>query len=399
MIFADSLKSSLKSLWANKMRSFLTLLGIMIGIYSVVTLMSLAKGVQSQTTSAVESFGPTLMMIMPGEDTGAGFNFASQLAPSTLFVSDAKLIQEKADLVDPESVTYASYTGGALKKGGKAVSALPVGGSPKLTEFLTFELVEGREMTQSDMDEKAKVVFVTESIAKALDAKLNDQVTLGSLELTVVGIFRVSENGQLDPTANDTAVLPGTLVTELNRSEQVNQILLKAKDADSVLAAKDQVTKLLTEAHGTADFTVSLPSDLLEQFNQITDMLALMVVGIAAISLLVGGIGISNIMLVTVTERTREIGIRKALGATRGAILLQFLIESVILTVVGALIAIGFAEITLILVSKYSILNASITLDILILAIGMGAIAGIVFGLFPALRAARKNPVEALRFE
>lgn len=395
----EALKTALKSLRSNKLRSFLTLLGIVIGIYAVVTLLSLARGVQKQTTQAVEGFGPTLLLIMPGEDTGNGFSFASQLGPSTLFADDVETLREKVDLIDPESIGYAAYTAGALKKGDKTIAGLPMGGNPIIFEYLTFELIDGRTMTDQDMADKARVIFLTERGAEGVNAKVGDNVTLGRLELTVAGIFRVSEQGQIDPTAQDTMVIPATLATEINKSEQINQIMLKAIDGESVEAARDQIKEVLTESHGSADFTVSLPSDLLEQFNQITDILTIMVVGIAGISLLVGGIGISNIMLVTVTERTREIGIRKAVGATEGLILLQFLIEAVILTVFGALIGIAMAFGTGQVVAAVSPLTPDMSTEIILLAVGMAVLTGVIFGIFPAFRAARKHPVRALRYE
>jgi ABC-type antimicrobial peptide transport system permease subunit len=254
-------------------------------------------------------------------------------------------------------------------------------------------------MTSADLQTKSRTVFITEKAAEKLGAVIGDTVTLGVTELKVEGIFRVKEEAKLDPTSSDSIVIPATLAHELNQSEQVGQIMLKAKDVDSVTSAKDQIAKLLTDKHGVADFTILLPTDLLKQFTEITDILTLMVVGIAAISLLVGGIGISNIMLVTVTERTREIGIRKAVGATEGAILLQFLIEAVVLTVFGALIGIGMAAITGTLVAQFSPLDPILNAETILLAVGMAVLTGVVFGLFPAIRAARKNPVDALRFE
>jgi putative ABC transport system permease protein len=396
----DTLRSALKSLWTNKLRSFLSLLSIMIGIYAVVTLLSLARGVQKQVTVAVEGFGPTLIMIMPGEDTGEGaFNVGSAFAPSTLFLDDVELLQEKADLVAPNSIGYVSYTGGVLKKDDKKLSGFPFGGNPEVFPYLSLEKISGREMTQTDLDTKSKTIFITEKAAEKLTVGVGDRVTLGVTELTVEGIFRVKEEAKLDPTSADSIVIPATLAHELNQSEQVGQIMLKAKDIDSVNTAKEQISKLLTDKHGVADFTILLPTDLLKQFTEITDILTLMVVGIAAISLLVGGIGISNIMLVTVTERTREIGIRKAVGATEGAILLQFLIEAIVLTVIGALIGIGMAMLTGIIVAQYSPLDPVLSTGTILLAISMAVLTGIIFGLFPAIRAARKNPVEALRFE
>lgn len=396
----DSFTAALRSLWANKLRSFLTLLGMVIGIYAVVTLLSLARGVQGQVTSAVESFGPTLIMVMSGEDTGeGGFNVGSAFAPSTLFLDDVRLLEEKADQLAKGSIGYISYTGGILRKDDKKLSGFPFGGNPEVFPYLSLELTSGRDMNAADIKDATRTVFVTEKAAEKLKVTVGDKVTLSTTELTVEGIFRVKEEAKLDPTSADSIVIPASLAHELNKSEQIDQIMLKAKDVDSVVAAKDQVAQLLKEKHGIADFTISLPSDLLEKFTEITDLLTLMVVGIAAISLLVSGIGISNIMLVTVTERTREIGLRKAVGATEGTILMQFLIEAIVLTFIGAIIGISLAAITGTIVAKFSPLDPVLNVETILLAIGMAVLTGIIFGLFPAIRAARKNPVDALRFE
>jgi putative ABC transport system permease protein len=175
--------------------------------------------------------------------------------------------------------------------------------------------------------------------------------------------------------------------------------LAQAVDIESVDEAKAEIISLLKAKHGAEDFTVLLSSDLLSSVTQITDILKYAVVGIAAISLLVGGIGISNIMLVTVTERTREIGIRKAVGATESAILLQFLIESIMLTLIGSLVGLAMAWGTALAVANFTPLEPAVTTTTVLLAIGMGALTGIVFGIFPAARAARKHPVRALRYE
>lgn len=404
MFFLDSFKTSLGSLWANKLRSFLTLLGIVIGIYAVVTLLSVAQGIQKQISDQVEGLGPRTILVLPGESDsseGGSPNLASQFAPSTLKTDDITLLTNKADLLEPNSIDYAIILGGTLKAGDKKATVLPMGGTLGVADNLGLKTIaQGRAMNPNDLTQKTATVFLTQSTADKLGVKVGDMVTLGKTSLKVTGIYQAPENAGLNFGDSQTpAIVPATLARDIIDSDQINRIIMKAKNVDQIDAAKSQVTKLISDQHGTSDFTVFLSSDLLKSVTQITDILKYAVVGIAAISLLVGGIGISNIMLVTVTERTREIGIRKAVGATEGAILTQFLIESVVLTVIGSLIGIGLAVLTTQIAAKVSPLKPDLNMQTMLLAVAMGAVAGIIFGLFPAFRAARKNPVEALRFE
>lgn len=399
----DSLISAFRSIWANKMRSFLTLLGIVIGIYTVVTLLAVATGLQKQIAEQVEGLGPRTMIILPGEtEAGAATpNFAAQLAPSTLKNTDITLLQEKADLIDQDQIDYAIILGGALRQGDKKATVLPMGATPGVAANLGYKTISsGRAMTSDDVANKSKVIFINQVVALKLAVAVGDTVSLGKDNLVVTGIYDDPDSAGLSPAdSQNAALMPVTVAQDISGSNQINRIIAKAKDVNQVDAAKAQVTKVLGDAHGTTDFTVLLSSDLLKSVTKITDILKYAVVGIAAISLLVAGIGISNIMLVTVTERTREIGIRKAVGATETAILAQFLIEAVVLTVVGSLIGLGLASLTSIAAAKFSPLDPVITWQTVALAVGMGVLAGVVFGLFPAIRAARKNPVEALRFE
>ena len=397
----DSFRSALKSLWNNKLRSFLTLLGVVIGIYTVVTLLAVAQGLQKQIADQVEELGPRVIFILPGEsEEGSSTpNFASAFAPSTIFVEDVTYLRERATLLEDE-LDYVVMVGGLLSKAGKKVTAFPLGGTLNIPKNNGVKIIEGRDLNAEDITAKRNVIFITQGAANKLDAKLGDTLKLGARDFTLTGIYGTPDNAALSfGDSQNLVIIPATVASEMNQSNQVSRILATAKEADKVSEAKREIITLLKAKHGAEDFTVLLSDDLLSSFTEITDMLKYAVVGIAAISLLVGGIGISNIMLVTVTERTREIGIRKAVGATEGAILLQFLIEAVVLTVIGAAIGLGLAAVTATVAAKVSPLEPSITNETILLALGMGAITGIVFGLFPAFRAARKNPVEALRFE
>lgn len=398
----EAFKTASKSLSSNKMRSFLTLLGMVIGIYAVVTLLSMAQGLQNQIADQVEGLGPRAIFVLSGEteDGATTPNFTAQFAPSTIFVDDVAYLEANATTVEAK-VDYIVIIGGLLRHGDQKATVLPIGVTAGVPSNLGLkDLNSGRSLTDGDITEKARVIFASQSVADKLAAKVGDTILLGADEFTLTGIYADPSNGGLSlGDSQNMAVIPVTVASEINQSNQISRILVQAKDLNSIEAAKTEVTNLLTKKHGTEDFTVLLSSDLLSSVTQITDILKYAVVGIAAISLLVGGIGISNIMLVTVTERTREIGIRKAVGATEWAILLQFLIESIMLTVVGSLIGLGMAWGTAVMVARFSPLEPALTSSTIMLAIGMGALTGIVFGLFPAARAARKHPVRALRYE
>lgn len=398
-MLSDSFKSAFTSLWANKMRSFLTVLGIVIGIYAVVTLLSAARGVQKQIAGFVEDFGPRTILIMPGEQAEAGAPSISGItAPSTIFVDDTTYLKDKATLLDGE-VDYAVFFGGLVNHNDKKLNGLPVGITPGAEELFSVEIVDGRSINDTDLATKKRAIVLSEKSAEQLGVKVGDSVKIGATTFEIIGLFTIDEQLNLTSTTGDMFLVPASVANEINKSDAVNRIVVKAKTVEEVDSAINEVKALLTEKHGTSDFSVFKPTDLLQTVNQITDVMAYLVVGIASISLLVGGIGISNIMLVTVTERTREIGIRKAVGATESAILLQFLIEAILLTLFGSLIGIGLARLSTLLIAKFSPLDPVMSWQTILLAVGMGTIAGIIFGLFPAIRAARKNPVEALRFE
>ncbi|QQG50297.1 MAG: ABC transporter permease [Candidatus Berkelbacteria bacterium] len=395
----DSLRSAIGSLWANKLRSFLTVLGIVIGIYAVVTLLSAARGVQKQIAGFVEDFGPRTILIMPGEQAEEGAPSISGItAPSTIFVDDVTHLQDKSKLLDPD-MEYAVFFGGLVNHNDKKLNGLPVGITPGAEDLFSVKIVGGRSINDNDLTNKNRVIVLSEKSAEQISVKVGDSVKIGASTFEVVGLFKIDQELNLTSTTGDMFLVPASVATEINKSEAVNRIVVKAKTVEDVDPAIAEVKSLLTAKHGTSDFSVFKPTDLLSTVNQITDVMAYLVVGIASISLLVGGIGISNIMLVTVTERTREIGIRKAVGATESAILLQFLIEAILLTLFGSLIGIGLARISTLLIARFSPLNPVMSWQTIMLAVGMGAFAGIVFGLFPAIRAARKNPVDALRFE
>lgn len=399
MSIFENFKTALKSLWNNRLRSFLTLLGIVIGVYAVVTLLAAAQGVQNQIGGFVEDFGPRTILIMPGETDSSGTpNFAAQAAPSTLLVDDIEYLKTHADLID-QTVDYAVFIGGLATHGDKKLSGMPVGITPGAVELFSIEVVNGRDFTQSDLDQKKRFVVISEAAAEKLAVNVGETMSIGVEKFEVIGLFKIEQSLNISSAQGEMFFIPAPVANEINKSPQVNRIVAHAKTVEDVDRAITQVKEALTTKHGTVDFSVMKPTDILKTVDSIINILKYMVIGITSISLLVGGIGIMNIMLVTVAERTREIGIRKAVGATESAILIQFLIESILLTVIGALIGIAMATLTSYLAAKFSPLEPAITSSTIMIAVAMGVVAGIIFGLLPALRAARKNPVTALKYE
>lgn len=399
MNILENFRTALKSLWNNRLRSFLTLLGIVIGVYAVVTLLAAAQGVQNQIGGFVEDFGPRTILIMPGETDSSGTpNFAAQAAPSTLLVDDIEYLKTHTDLIE-QTVDYAVFIGGLATHGDKKLSGMPVGITPGAVELFSIKVVNGRDFTQSDLDQKKRFIVISEAAAEKLAVNVGETMSIGVEMFEVIGLFKIEQSLNISSAQGEMFFIPAPVANEINKSPQVNRIVAHAKTVEDVDKAITQVKEALTTKHGTVDFSVMKPTDILKTVDSIINILKYMVIGITSISLLVGGIGIMNIMLVTVAERTREIGIRKAVGATEGAILTQFLIESILLTVIGALIGIAMATLTSFFAAKFSPLEPAITSSTIMIAVGMGVVAGVIFGLLPALRAARKNPVQALKYE
>ncbi|MDP3992816.1 MAG: ABC transporter permease [bacterium] len=395
----ENFRTALKSLWNNRLRSFLTLLGIVIGVYAVVTLLAAAQGVQNQIGGFVEDFGPRTILVMPGESDASGTpNFAAQAAPSTLVVDDIDYLKAHTTLIE-SVIDYAVFIGGLATHGDKKLTGMPVGITPGAVELFSIKVVNGRDFTQSDLDQKKRLIVISEVAAEKLAVKVGETMNIGVNQFEVIGLFKLEQSLTISSAQGEMFFIPAPVANEINKSPQINRIVAHAKTVEDVDQAITEVREALTVKHGTTDFTVMKPSDILKTVDQIINVLKYMVIGITSISLLVGGIGIMNIMLVTVAERTREIGIRKAVGATEGAILTQFLIESVLLTLFGALIGISLAALTSYLAARFSPLEPVITGSTIMMAVGMGVVAGVIFGLLPALRAARKNPVQALKYE
>jgi putative ABC transport system permease protein len=404
---------ALDSLNANKMRSMLTVLGIVIGVAAVIAMLSIGRGAQSSITAQIESIGTNLVYVSPGSTSQSGVQSASGSA-GTLTVDDAEAL---ADL--PEVVAVASETNSFVQVvyQSQNLNTRLVGVTPGYETVSSLTLEDGEFITESDQNARSLVVVLGSAVAENLfggtAGVVGQKVRLNGQPYKVIGVL-ASKGGTGFMNQDDQVFIP--LSTALNRlvggsrfrgSSVISQITVKASSAKVVDQVVSDVTALMRERHetveGADDFTVTSQQATLDAATEVSDTLTIFLGGIAGISLAVGGIGIMNIMLTTVSERTHEIGLRKAIGARRHDIMLQFLVESMVLSLLGGLIGVALGWGIASLMGQVQIGGSAITpvvgVDSVLLATLFSMAIGLFFGIYPATRAARLQPVEALRYE
>ncbi|MEI6266388.1 MAG: ABC transporter permease [bacterium] len=416
------LKQSLKAIFANKGRSFLTVLGIIIGIGSVIALISLGNGVQSSIDSQISKLGATSLTIMPGASNfgpsssgstsqtsapkgpasaGGGFGSASTLSPADLTSLSDKTKNPKVKAATGAVNGTAIFT----VKGVEQRNTI-IGTNVDYFNIHNLPIKSGHSISNADLDNKAKVLVLGSTLAAEVFPDINplDQsVTIGTDTYTVVGVLKkATESSFLNPNLN--GYVPYTSAMTTFGTSAFNTMLAQAIDENSVDKAKADTEAILLKNHGItdkklADFSIMSSKDLLTTISSITGIITSLLAGIAAISLVVGGIGIMNIMLVSVTERTREIGLRKAVGAKTSDILLQFIVEAVVLTLAGGILGIGLGYLIGLVAARFMDFTPIVTLEAIFLAVGVSSAVGLVFGIYPAAKAALLNPIDALRYE
>lgn len=401
----DNIASAWQSILSNKVRSILTVLGVVIGVASVTTLISLGQGLKNDVSGLIQGLGSNVLTVISGKiDIGSGnqstTNPAAFVAGDILTLDDVAIMEQNDQIA---AVSPLSLVPGTFKHGDKTTSPTIFGAYPAAKDaFLVLKLAQG-EMFESI--NSGNVVILGYTTAKDLFGDSNpigQKISLGTNELLVIGIFSRPQSGSVLSNQYDTiSMIPFDTATSLNKDTvKIYRIIAKAKDTAKVDEVKKMVQDSLLNQHkGEEDFTVLTQDDLLGLFNTFLTLATTMVSAIASISLIVGGIGIMNIMLVTVTERTREIGLRKAVGATRMAILGQFLTEAVMVTLVGAIIGLVISFAISAVITLKTELTPVITPGVILTAAGISIVIGVIFGLWPALRAANKDPIEALRYE
>jgi len=390
---------ALRALRTNKIRSMLTMLGIIIGVASVILLVSIGTGLQAFVTSQFASLGSNKVFVLPGKVDLKRVGGRPTTPVSKFELDDVNDIIRSSDVIT--DVTPVLTQTGTVIYQGEIVSSEVFGVWENYFKMGNFSVEKGSSITQSDVERTRKVIVLGSKPAKDLFGDtdpVGKTVTLGEIRYQVKGVL-VSKGGggALGADIDERVVIPFTTALRQFNQDRPFMLLVEAVDQDAVVEAAGDIRRVLLRRLKADDFTVLEQKELLSTITQFLSVITVALGGIAAISLLVGGIGIMNIMLVSVTERTREIGLRKAVGATGRDILLQFLIESVIVSLVGGIIGIvlgGAGSLAL-----RSFVQTEVTLWSVLLASGFSGLIGIVFGVAPAIRASRLDPIEALRYE
>src|SRR5579872_4206379 len=415
MLIKDAFKTATRALTHGKMRSILTMLGIVIGIASVIILMSIGASAQGLILNQVQGIGSNLVFIIPGGSSSS--RFSSPAAAQGIVIKTLK--QNDIDNLEREpsvtAVTAEARGQGKVVYADNDVTVTFDGVPANFFQVRNYQTADGYPFSQNDVDSFNHVAVIGSELAKTLFNNLEPvgkSIRLNNISLRVVGVLESKGTGPGGVDQDNIVMVPDTVAQgQLLGTDYFTDVLVEANSAYDISFVQSRITAVLRQDHNLQpsdqdDFTIETQADILSILGTITSTLTLFLAAIASISLIVGGIGIMNIMLVSVTERTKEIGLRKAVGATDRDILQQFLIESVLLTVIGGVIGIatGAAVVGLIYFVTSTFFSSlgwvfAFPLSAVLLSLIVSAVAGIGFGVYPARQAGRKNPIDALRYE
>lgn len=407
MDFAELLSEAVVTLTVNKLRTVLATLGIVIGIGSVIALISLGQSTQQAVQNQIQALGANLLTVNPGAFTQGGVRGASG-GRTSLTNADAEVIKTSPQITTIKTVSPEVQDRMQVTAGRNNTNIQIVGATPTYADVHKVSMQEGNFISEQDMSGMSKIIVLGPQVVSDLFGQganpIGQTVRASNITFRVIGVT-TTKGGTGFFNQDNVAYVPlSTAQKQLLGQNYLNSIALEAKSSDVMVAAQNEVGYLLLARHklsdpADADFSIFSQQDILNTVNQTTTTFTTLLSGIAAISLLVGGIGIMNIMLVTVTERTREIGLRKALGAKRRVIITQFLIESIILTFTGGVIGIIVGIIVSYLFSSFTGSLFVVSIISVLLAFAVSAGIGIIFGWYPARKAANLQPIEALRYE
>lgn len=404
---ADLLQETYSSVIVNKVRSGLTMLGIIIGIGSVIAMVSIGQGAQGSIEARIQSIGSNLILVMPGAQRGPGVQISSgRGSAQTLTQEDADAIT--AQVTDAKAVAPEISRRYQVTARGTNTNTSVVGTVAAYPEVRNVEIDEGAFITDEAVRSVTKVAVLGPTTRDDLfgtsTSAVGQTIRIKGVNFLIIGVTK-AKGGSGFGSQDDVIFVPlSTAQRFLAGDTYVTTISIKAKDQGTMAAIQQQVTTLLLDRHRItnaqlADFNVMNQSDIVSAASSVTGTFTILLAAIAGISLIVGGIGIMNMMLTTVTERTREIGLRKAIGAKKRDISTQFLAEAVMLTFAGGALGIVFGWLIALAVTKFAGIATSVAWSSIALAFGVSAAIGIVFGYYPARRAASLNPIEALRYE
>jgi putative ABC transport system permease protein len=414
MLLSENFKIALRALRANKLRSILTMLGIVIGVATVVALLSIGKGATASITSDIQNSGSNLLTVSPGRaQFGPAGGGGASRQQSHVYYSDYELLQRA--LVGNVTAIVPSYQSSyVVKSGDQSIEVGVTGVTHAYQDVRAYKMANGRFITDGDNKAQATVAVLGSQTARDLFGSLSPigkTIAINGIKFEVAGVLE-SKGSAGFASADDAVFIPletgydklyGS-TANYNGKKTINNIIISVKSTDQMNTVSAQIQYLLRRSHKLVatdelDFNVLNQTDILNTLSSVTQTLTIFLGAIAGISLLVGGIGIMNIMLVSVTERTKEIGLRKAVGATRNQILVQFLIETMTLSLLGGIIGILLGVGIATLFSVTGLISSVITVNSILLAFTFALLIGVFFGLYPAFRAANLHPMVALRYE
>jgi len=406
MKLLNLIKIASRSLRKNKMRVFLTMLGIIIGVASVISMLAIGEGSRQNIEASVSSLGTNTVMIYPGSVNQGGVRMGAG-SYSTLTQKDADVLATRCEYLT--EVSPVVMRSSQVIAGSQNWHTMVVGGYNSYISIRSLKMESGNLFSSGDQRNAAKVCVIGQTVSTNLFGEGTDPVgqfiRINSIPFRVIGLLEKKGQNTFGQDQDDIIIAPfSTVQKRMLSGMYVNSILASSRSEGDMENAKEQVTEILRLQHKLSpededDFTVRSQADIANVFGSISKVLTILLASIASISLLVGGIGIMNIMLVSVTERTREIGIRMAVGAKSRDVLFQFMIESVFISFIGGLIGILFGILVSQLVARFGGWPVVITASSVLLSFAFSAIVGIFFGWYPARKAAGLNPIDALRYE